>query len=74
MAKAASSASAASAADTISVREAAQRLKFTMKYVYDLVWAGKIKARKINGQWRVSVRAVESRASSNNNGNSNGSK
>jgi excisionase family DNA binding protein len=45
----------------ISVSEAARRLGVTLTFVYSLVWSGKLKARKVNRQWRVSAEAVESR-------------
>ena len=45
----------------ISVSEAARRLGVALTYVYSLLWAGKLKASKVNGQWRVSAAAVESR-------------
>jgi excisionase family DNA binding protein len=45
----------------ISIAEAARRLGMALTYVYSLVWTGKLKARKVNRQWRVSAEAVESR-------------
>ena len=45
----------------ISVAEAARRLGITLSYTYALLWAGKLKARKINRQWRISAEAVETR-------------
>jgi excisionase family DNA binding protein len=45
----------------ITVAEAARRLGMALTYVYSLVWTGKLKARKVNRQWRVSAQAVESR-------------
>jgi excisionase family DNA binding protein len=45
----------------ISVSEAARRLGVALTYVYSLLWAGKLKARKVNRQWRISADAVESR-------------
>ena len=39
--------------NTISVAEAAREMGFTLDYVYKLIWAGKIKAEKIDGKWRV---------------------
>jgi excisionase family DNA binding protein len=46
---------------TLGIREAAQRLGFTMKYVYDLVYAGKLQAEKVGNQWRIPAEAVEAR-------------
>jgi excisionase family DNA binding protein len=45
----------------ISVAEAARRLGITLSYAYSLLWAGKLKARKVNRQWRISADAVTSR-------------
>jgi excisionase family DNA binding protein len=45
----------------ISVSEAARRLGVSITYVYSLLWAGKLKARKVNREWRISADAVESR-------------
>jgi excisionase family DNA binding protein len=45
----------------ISVSEAARRLGVALSYVYSLLWAGKLDARKVNRQWRVSIEAVEAR-------------
>lgn len=45
----------------ISVSEAARRLGVALSYVYSLLWAGKLKARKVNRQWRIAIDAVEAR-------------
>jgi excisionase family DNA binding protein len=45
----------------ISVAEAARKLGMALTYVYSLVWTGKLRARKVNRQWRVSAEAVEAR-------------
>jgi excisionase family DNA binding protein len=45
----------------MSVAEAARRLGVALSYVYGLLWAGKLKGRKVNRQWRVSTNAVEAR-------------
>jgi excisionase family DNA binding protein len=45
----------------ISISEAARRLGTALTYVYSLVWAGKLAARKVNRQWRISADAVEAR-------------
>jgi excisionase family DNA binding protein len=45
----------------ISVAEAARRLDVALTYVYSLLWAGKLKARKVNRQWRISAEAVAAR-------------
>jgi excisionase family DNA binding protein len=44
---------------SISVREAAAKLGCTLKYVYDLLYAGKLLSEKSGRQWRISGAAVE---------------
>jgi excisionase family DNA binding protein len=46
---------------TIGIREAARKLNFTLKYVYDLVYLGKLPATKTGRQWRIPLSAVEVR-------------
>jgi excisionase family DNA binding protein len=46
---------------TIGVREAARLLKFTIKYVYDLLYTGKLPGSKQARQWRIPLSAVEAR-------------
>lgn len=45
----------------ISAIEAARKLGVGLGFLYSLVWTGKLAARKINRQWRVSVDSVEAR-------------
>ena len=45
----------------MTVSEAARKLGVSLPYVYSLVWAGKLKARKVNRGWRISSSAVEAR-------------
>jgi len=45
----------------LSVREAARRLGCTLKYVYDLLYSGRLPARKRGQQWRIPSQAVEAR-------------
>jgi excisionase family DNA binding protein len=45
----------------LSPREVAQRLRVRLDSVYSLIWAGKLKAHKLDGHWRVPVEAVEAR-------------
>jgi excisionase family DNA binding protein len=45
----------------ISISQTARRLGVALPYAYQLVWAGKLDARKVNGQWQVSEKAVEER-------------
>jgi excisionase family DNA binding protein len=49
------------AQECIGVREAATRLNFSFKHVYELVYAGKLPATKVWGRWQIPVRAVEAR-------------
>ena len=44
---------------TISVREAAAKLGCTLKYVYDLLYAGKLKSEKCDREWRIPMAAIE---------------
>jgi excisionase family DNA binding protein len=46
---------------TIGIREAALKLNFSLKYIYDLVYTGKLPAEKIARQWRIPISAVEAR-------------
>jgi excisionase family DNA binding protein len=46
---------------TLSVPAAARQLGFTLKYVYDLVYAGKLKAQKVDGRWQIPIAEVEAR-------------
>jgi excisionase family DNA binding protein len=45
---------------TMTIREVAKRLGCTLKYVYDLVYAGRLAAEKKGRCWRVSASAVDS--------------
>ena len=45
----------------MSPRQAAIRLGYELDYVYKLIWAGRLEAVKINGQWRIPMEAVNSR-------------
>jgi excisionase family DNA binding protein len=46
---------------TIGIKEAARKLNFTLKYVYDLVYLGKLPATKVARQWRIQLSAVEAK-------------
>jgi hypothetical protein len=35
------------------------RLGFTLKYLYDLVYSGRIKADKVAGRWRIPATEIE---------------
>ncbi len=45
----------------ITVSEAARTLGVSLPYVYSLVWAGKLKAHKVNRAWLISASAVAAR-------------
>ncbi len=49
------------AKEEITVAEAARRLGVALTYVYSLLWAGKLDARKVNRTWKVSAAAVDLR-------------
>jgi excisionase family DNA binding protein len=47
---------------TMSVREAARRKDCTLKYIYDLLAAGKLAgARKVGKSWQIPAGAVKAR-------------
>ena len=48
--------------ETFSVPAAARHLGFTLKYVYDLVYAGRLKAEKIAGRWRIAASDINALA------------
>jgi excisionase family DNA binding protein len=45
----------------LTVPEAARKLGYSLKWVYDLVYAGRIPATKTDGRWRISADAVAER-------------
>ena len=45
----------------IGIKGAARKLSYTMKYVYDLVYLGKLPAEKVARQWRIPLSAIEER-------------
>lgn len=47
--------------ESYSVPETARVLGFTIKYVYDLVHAGRIAAKKVAGRWRIPKAEIEAR-------------
>jgi len=49
------------AGKTIGIAEAARRLNVTLKYIYDLVYSGKLPAEKAGRIWCIPERAVEDR-------------
>ena len=48
-------------ATEMSAIEAAGRLGVGLDYLYSLLWTGKLEARKVNRQWRVSIASVDAR-------------
>lgn len=46
---------------TVGIREAAVMLNFTLKYTYDLVYSGRLRATKVGRQWRIPLSAIEQR-------------
>jgi len=44
---------------TLSIPEAARQLGITLKYLYDLVYSGRLKAEKIAGRWRIPATEIE---------------
>ena len=45
----------------LSVSEAARSLGFTLKYVYDLLYSGRLKADKKQGRWRIPAAEIKAR-------------
>jgi excisionase family DNA binding protein len=50
-----------SAVKSYTIPEAARAMRCTLKYIYDLVYSGKIGATKVAGRWRIPAVAVEER-------------
>jgi excisionase family DNA binding protein len=46
---------------TLSVREAAKQLGCTLKYVYDLLYSGRLMGEKVGRQWRISAEALRAK-------------
>ena len=44
----------------LTVREVAQKLGCTLKYVYDLLYCGRLPANKLGRRWMIPLSAVES--------------
>jgi excisionase family DNA binding protein len=49
------------ASKAMTVRQAALALGVSMKHLYDLVWEGKLPAKKTDGKWVVLSEGVEQR-------------
>jgi excisionase family DNA binding protein len=43
-------------------KEAAQKLGVRLDYLYPLIWAGKLEARKVDGRWLIPQTAVQTLA------------
>jgi len=43
------------------VKEAARTLGWTLKYVYDLIYSGRISAKKVAGRWQIPKTEIEIR-------------
>jgi len=50
-----------SSAHDVTALEAARRLDIDLNRVYLLLRLGRLKGRKVDGEWRVCVRSVEER-------------
>ena len=46
---------------TMTPREAARALEIRLDTIYGLIWASKLRAKKSEGRWLVSAKAVEER-------------
>jgi len=49
--------------NAMSVPEAARKLGYTLKYVYDLVYSGRLPAKKVAGRWRIEATEIDARIS-----------
>ena len=47
--------------DFFSVPATARKLGCTLRYVYDLVYAGRLKAEKVAGRWQIPLAEIEAR-------------
>lgn len=50
-----------SAVHSYSVAEAARHLKVSLKWIRDLIYAGRLPAEKIEGRWQIPVDGVNAR-------------
>ena len=49
------------AREAMSIKDAARQLGVSIRFVYDLVWSGKLPAQKVDKVWRIRASAVEAR-------------
>ena len=48
-------------AESVSIKDAARRLRVSIRFVRDLVWSGQLQAEKVGKVWRIPASAVEER-------------
>ena len=46
---------------TVGVREAALKMGFTLKYLYDLIYSGKLEAVKVGRKWHIPSKGIQDR-------------
>jgi len=46
---------------TVGIAEAARKLNVTLKYVYDLVYSGRLPAEKAGRTWRIPASVIDAR-------------
>ena len=47
--------------DNYTVTQAARRLGVSLKWIRDLIYAGRLQAKKVAGSWRIDKQDVEAR-------------
>jgi excisionase family DNA binding protein len=47
--------------EAVSIRDAARQLGVSIRFVYDLVWSGKLPAQKVDKVWRIPAEAIQNR-------------
>ncbi len=47
--------------DHFTVREASEKLGVRLDYTYELIWTGRLPARRVDGRWLIPAQAVEAR-------------
>jgi len=45
----------------LTVRETAEKLGVRLDYTYELIWTGRLPARRVDGRWLIPAQAVEDR-------------
>ncbi len=45
----------------VTPKEAAQRLGVGLSHAYQLIWAGRLRARRDDGRWLIPISAIEER-------------